>query len=106
MSVRRYGIYLAYPPKVDLRVQGLGRHLAELLKAAQERNDLRFVIACPSWMKSSIDDLCEENDIAHDSFDVVSPRMEPLFLRAYEIWLAFRSRRRRTRLRYSFSAGS
>ena len=52
--MKKYGIYLAYPPKVDLRAEGLGRHLAEFLKAAQERGDVQFVIACPSWMKKSL----------------------------------------------------
>jgi glycosyltransferase involved in cell wall biosynthesis len=92
--VKHYGIYIAYPPQVDLRAEGLGRHLAEFLKASQDQNEFRFVVACPSWSRSSLDDLCLANDIVRSGFDIVSPLSEPLFLRAYRWWLATRSRRR------------
>ncbi|MBR1033812.1 glycosyltransferase [Bradyrhizobium liaoningense] len=104
MPVKRYGIYVAYPPQVDLRFEGLGRHLAELLKAAQGQEDLRFVIACPSWVRSSLYDLCRANNIDRDSFEVVSPKSEPVFLQIYRIWLNFRNRQRRGRLKALISA--
>jgi len=60
MSVRTYGIYLCYPPQVDLRAQGLGRQLSAFLRAAEKRRDVSFVIACPSWMRGTLRRLCDE----------------------------------------------
>ena len=59
LPVKTFGIYLAYPPTLDLRAEGLGRHLAEFLKEAKSCPTARFVIACPSWMRKSLDDLLE-----------------------------------------------
>jgi glycosyltransferase involved in cell wall biosynthesis len=97
--VKHYGIYIAYPPQVDLRAEGLGRHLAEFLRASQDQNEFRFVVACPSWSRRSLDDLCLANGIALDSFDIISPDGEPLFLRAYRWWLTIRSRGRQSALK-------
>lgn len=90
MPVTRYGIYLAYQPTVDMRAEGLGRHLAALLRAAQRRDDMRFVIACPSWSRDALRQLCESERIDPEAFDVVGPERKPALLRAYEAW----SRRR------------
>ena len=54
MSVRTYGIYLCFAPQLDLRAEGLGRHLAAFLLAAERRTDVSFVIACPSWMRATL----------------------------------------------------
>lgn len=48
MHVRHYGIFVAYPPTVDLRDQGLGRHLAMFLKGAEPIDDIKFTILCPA----------------------------------------------------------
>ncbi|MES2934137.1 MAG: glycosyltransferase [Pseudomonadota bacterium] len=90
--MKKYGIYLAYPPTTDLRNEGLGRQLAEFLKAAQERGDIRFVIACPSWMRSSLADLFVSKSIHFDSFEFLSPTTKPLILAIYERYTAFKNR--------------
>jgi glycosyltransferase involved in cell wall biosynthesis len=97
--VKHYGIYIGYPPQVDLRVEGLGRHLAEFLRASQYQDEFRFVVACPSWSRSGLKDLCHANGIALDSFDIVSPDSEPFFLRTYRWWLAIRTNKRRSALK-------
>lgn len=99
MSVRHFGIYLAYGPTVDLRKEGLGRLLAAFLKAASTRDDVRFVLACPEWSKQSLSALCESEGIPSTNFDLVSTDGVPLFLRIY---LAYRTRsvgeRKRSRI--------
>jgi glycosyltransferase involved in cell wall biosynthesis len=86
MSIKHYGIYLAYPPTVDLRHEGLGRHLAAFLKGASEREDIRFIVVCPSWSKTSIEQLCVAENIPRNSFDIVCPRGYNILLRIYEIY--------------------
>ena len=76
-----YGIYLAYPPPVDLRAEGLGRLLAEFLNAANRRGDVRFVIACPSWSRKNLQQLFEDAGIPPDGFDVIGPERKPVLLR-------------------------
>lgn len=92
--MKKYGIYIAYPPTVDLRLEGLGRHLAEFLKASEARGDLRFVIACPSWMHANLAELFESRGIRLDSFEFLSPDRQPLVLTLYETYLKFKSRPR------------
>lgn len=92
--MKRYGIYLAYGPTVDMRAEGLGRHLASLLAAAQRRADVRFVVACPSWSREPLAQLCESERIDPASFDVIGPARKPAVLRIYERWKRPRGRRR------------
>jgi glycosyltransferase involved in cell wall biosynthesis len=79
--MRKYGIFLAYPPTIDLRGEGLGRHLAYLLKGAAESEGTRLVVACPSWMIEALDALCEEEEVSRDSFDLLTLRSLPISLR-------------------------
>lgn len=92
MLVRKYGIYLAYSPTVDLRAEGLGRHLAEFLKGAQGREDIRFVLACPSWMRTNLLQLFEACNVSADSVEIISPSSAPLLLSLYQRYVAVRSR--------------
>lgn len=93
--MKKYGIYLAYPPAVDLRVDGLGRHLAEFLKAAQERGDVRFAIACPSWMSGNLERLFKDAGVRPASVDIIAPPHRPWLLWAYEYFDRQRKKRRR-----------
>ena len=91
--MKKYGIYLAYPPSVDMRSEGLGRYLSEFLKGAQARGDLLFVIACPSWMQKNLIELFDDAGVRHDCFEIISPqRKRVLLLRFYEAYLAFKKR--------------
>ena len=92
MSVKHYGIYLAYAPTVDLRKEGLGRHLAAFLKAAIQRDDVHFVVACPSWSKESLLELCESEGISPKDFDIISPLRKPILLRVFQAFQAYWSR--------------
>jgi glycosyltransferase involved in cell wall biosynthesis len=91
MSLRHFGIYLAWGPTVDLQKEGLGRLLLAFLKAAAMREDVRFVIACPQWSRKSLLALLESEGISSVAFDVVSTDGVPLILR---VVLAGRSRKR------------
>ena len=89
--MRRYGIFLAYGPAVDLKKEGLGRFLLAFLKAAAAREDVRFAIACPEWSRESLLDLLEDEGVSRAAFDIISTGSLPLILR---IVLAHRSRKR------------
>lgn len=93
--MRTYGIYLAYSPTVDLRAEGLGRHLAEFLKGAQGREDIRFVLACPSWMRSNLLQLFEACNVSPDAVEIISPSSTPLLLSLYQRYVAVRNRTRK-----------
>ena len=93
MPVKYFGIYLAYAPGVDLRHEGLGRYLAAFLKGASEREDIRFVLVCPSWSKKGLADLFESEGVNSASFDVVAPDEEPMLLRLYEAYKAKKTRK-------------
>lgn len=96
MSVaKNYGIYLAYPPTVDLRAEGLGRYLAAFLKGAEGRDDVRFTIVCPSWSHDSLDQLFESEGVPRDRFRVVGPKGKPYALYVYDAWKAHLLRDRR-----------
>lgn len=92
MSLKRYGIYLAYPPTVDLRHQGLGRYLAAFLKGASNRSDVVFTIVCPSWSRESLQSLFESERVSHQSVEIMAPKEEPPILRLYQTWLDFKDR--------------
>lgn len=92
MSLKHYGIYVAYPPTVDLRHEGLGRYLAAFLKGAAAQKDVRFSVVCPSWSFESLADLLEAEGVPTSSCHVVSPQGVPLVLRMYEAWLRYSRR--------------
>jgi len=104
MSVKKYGIYLGYPPTVDLRAEGLGRHLAEFLKGTHGRNDVHFVVACPSWMRSNLYQLCEACNIPFDALEIISPSSKPLLLSAYQKYTSLKSKSRTARKKNSLRA--
>ena len=82
MPVKHYGIFLAYGPLVDLRFEGLGRHLAAFLRAAQENQDFHLTIACPKWMVKNLKELCVQENIDSKSFTLVTPPGTPVLLNA------------------------
>jgi hypothetical protein len=88
MSVRHFGICLAYGPTADLRKEGLGRLLIAFLKAAVTRDDVRFVIACPEWSRDGFLTLCESEGIPSSGFDLVSTGGVPVGLRIALAWRA------------------
>lgn len=96
MSVKRYGIYLAYAPTVDLRHEGLGRYLAAFLKGAAAREDVHFVIVCPSWSRNSLERLFEAEHVPQRCVDIVAPDMVPAALNLYQGWLDYRKRKRKS----------
>jgi len=104
MSVKRYGIYVAYPPTVDMGYEGLGRYLAAFLKGAAEREDVRFVLVCPSWTRKGLDDLLAAERVPRDHFEIRHPQKMPVALRAYEAISAYRRRRRERSREHRFVA--
>lgn len=100
MSVRYFGIFLAYGPTVDLQKEGLGRLLSAFLKAAASLEDVRFVIACPQWSKKSLLAFCEDQNIPTGAFDIVSTDGVPFLLKVY---LAIESRKAKERKKARFA---
>jgi glycosyltransferase involved in cell wall biosynthesis len=96
MSLKRYGIFVAYPPTVDLRHEGLGRYLASFLKGAAARDDVRFVLACPSWANADLERLFSSEGVPPDVVELVHPQAKPLLLRIYEAYRRYRMRRAKT----------
>ena len=94
MSVRTYGIYLCYAPQVDLRAEGLGRHLAAFLRAAEGRTDVSFVIACPSWMRATLRHLCDEAGVDFGALQVLAPADSPPLLQVFGLLSRVRNRQR------------
>jgi glycosyltransferase involved in cell wall biosynthesis len=86
--MKKFGIYLAYAPGLDLRHEGLGRYLAAFLKGAAGRDDVKFVLVCPSWSKKGLEDLFLSEGVQQDLFEVVSPLNSPMILRIYEAYVA------------------
>jgi glycosyltransferase involved in cell wall biosynthesis len=97
--MKKFGIYLCYPPTVDLRMEGLGRHLGEFLKGAKERGDVDFVIACPSWLTANLKQLFESNTLAPDAIEVIAPQSPPLLLTVYRKYLAYTARKQSAKRR-------
>ena len=97
--MKTFGIYLSYPPDVDLRAEGLGRYLAEFLNEAKDRTDARFVIACPSWMRKSLRELLERAGIPIKAFEIIGPTKRPVLLRLYDAYRSYRQRKRPKRFR-------
>lgn len=95
MSIKYYGIFLAYAPTVDLRKEGLGRHLIAFLKATTQRDDVRFLVACPSWSKDSLLELCGSEGVNPNDFEIITPSSKPILLRAFEFYQAYRARPRK-----------
>ncbi|MBR0693268.1 glycosyltransferase [Bradyrhizobium lablabi] len=92
--MKKFGIYLAYPPTLDLRAEGLGRHLAEFLKEAKNCPTAKFVIACPSWTRKSLGDLLEGVGVSPDAFEIIGPKDQPMFLKLYQLYQDYKRRTR------------
>lgn len=98
MSVKCYGIYLAYAPGLDLRHEGLGRYLAAFVKGASEREDIKLVLVCPSWSKSGLVELFASEGIKDDKLEIISPEKKPIVLRLYERYLERKKRKKKNGL--------
>lgn len=81
--MKKYGIYLAYPPKTNLLIHGLGRYLIELVKNASV-HQVRFVIACPSWMRDSLIAYFQAANIDADCYELIGPNRKPFILSLYD----------------------
>src|SRR5262245_22570247 len=77
--MKTFGIYLAFPPLVNLRHEGIGRHLVTLLRAVEKRDDTRCVIACPSWSRASLNGLVSNESRPRQDF--IGPAVEPYLCR-------------------------
>jgi glycosyltransferase involved in cell wall biosynthesis len=102
MSVKLYGIYLAYAPTVDLRHEGLGRYLAAFMKGAAEREDVRFVVVCPSWSRVGLEELFSSEGVPKYRFEISAPNGKPLVLRGYEAYLTYKKRPKTLSVRQRF----
>ncbi|WEX08342.1 glycosyltransferase [Chelativorans sp. AA-79] len=102
MAVKTYGIFLAYPPTVSLRAEGLGRYLAAFVKGATHRGDINLVIATPSWFRQPLQELFDEHGIPLAAIKFVGPETQPLLLTLHQ-WVGRATRRvvKRPRLHWA-----
>ena len=82
--MKNYGIYLAYPPDVDLRGEGLGRHLAMFLNGAEQVGDVQFTSVCPSWTKKTLELLFHGEGVDSGIFEIRSPEGQPYILKIFQ----------------------
>lgn len=101
MPVRRYGIYLLYPPKVPLTSEGLGRLLAAFLRGSSLVDDVHFVIVCPSWLVVPLRELFIAERVPLERVEIHAPQYTPLPL-ALHSWLIRRRAKRRPAWRTRF----
>ncbi|WP_286818085.1 glycosyltransferase [Pseudomonas sp. PGPPP2] len=97
--MKKFGIYLAYAPGVDLRHEGLGRYLAAFLKGAAGRDDVKFTLVCPSWTKKALHELFLSEGVEEDVFEIVSPPSVPMILRGYEEYISRRKKLKKVSLK-------
>lgn len=87
--MKKYGIFLCYPPTTDLRQQGLGRYLSAFIKGAENKADIKFSLFCPSWSKDDLLELFESEGVSLEKIEIHHPKREPLLLHLFKFfsWL-------------------
>jgi glycosyltransferase involved in cell wall biosynthesis len=60
--------------------------LAEFLRAAQSREDVKFVIVCPSWLRSDVCQSLQEFGVLLDRIEIVTPQRQPWAYQAYQAY--------------------
>lgn len=101
MPLKNFGIYLCYPPSVDLRKEGLGRYLAAFLKGAASRDDVKFTLVCPSWSKEDLYDLFDSENVPYDRFTIRSPDKKPLLLEFYNWYFNYKKKSKKGSVKQS-----
>lgn len=91
--MKTYGIFTAYSPNTRFEHEGLGRYLATFLKASQDRGDVRFAVACPSWSRKALKELFDSFAIDPSSYSFVGPARLPFALLASEAIATARRKR-------------
>ncbi|XTZ37601.1 glycosyltransferase [Salmonella enterica] len=79
--MKTYGIYICYPPTVDLRSEGLGRYLAALIMGAEKIEHVQFIIVCPSWAKEILEQLFESEGVSLKKVSIIAPAGRPIALK-------------------------
>ncbi|KTC68748.1 Glycosyl transferases group 1 [Legionella birminghamensis] len=77
MSIKKYGIYFSHPSRSGL-YQDDETNLLAFLKIAAVQDEIKFVIACPSWASDSLKGILRHHLINPNVFEFVSPSREPL----------------------------
>lgn len=92
----RVGIFLGYGPDVVLGKEGLGRYLGNLIKNLQAAGS-QVTVACPKWLSSTLEDVCEDFFIDVDAIEFIMTDKMPALWRVYH-WKTRRRRGKRTKL--------
>ena len=79
--MKTYGIYIAYPPWTRFEGEGLGRFLTAFVQGAHESGQARFVVACPGWTRSGLEELFRRSGIPQDAVEFLTPRGVPGVIR-------------------------
>ena len=77
MSLKKYGICLAFAPEADLTKEGLGRYLVNFLKGSSDIPDIHWVIVCPIWARSALEHLFKSEGIVINNLTIVCPGQNP-----------------------------
>lgn len=92
--MKKYGIYICYPPTVELRKEGLGRYLAAFVKGAEAKEDVHFTIVCPSWSQETLLDLFESEAVPLDKVSICAPAGTPVILQVHNRIMDFKKARK------------
>lgn len=93
--MRKYGLYLFFPLGSDLKSEGLGRFLAFFLSASLEFSEVKFVIACPTWLVGALHTLFEDYKMDSSRFEIIGVERRPFFLRVLLSIICFAIKKRR-----------
>lgn len=80
----KIGIYLGYGPQTKMGKEGLGRYLAGLMKGFQEEQH-ELTIACPHWLKDTLDELMDSFSIDKERIRYISPKKNPLIWELFSL---------------------
>lgn len=94
--MKKFGVYITYPPGINLTGEGLGVHLCHLIRGAVE-SGIAIVVACPSWSRKSLSKLFESHGIPVENLEFLTPTGFPtaLLIREWLIRMAQRLKRRK-----------
>ncbi|MCW9895268.1 glycosyltransferase [Escherichia coli] len=95
--MNKYGIYICFPPGVDLRHEGLGRYLAAFIKGAEKKENVQFTLLCPSWSVDDIYKLFESEGVPLKLVDIISPKGTPVILNVYKYITALKNKKKKNK---------
>lgn len=87
--MKYFGIFVTYPPTVNLTEQGLGRYLAAFIRGAEKQEMTRFIIACPTWSIEDLTHLFKNEGVQTRNIEFIHTNGIPYLLRLHKLLKLF-----------------